>query len=167
MAGPGDATLKGAELELSFRPADDLNISAFAGYLDADYDRLSPRALASGISLASRLPNTSEWQYGASISYEFALSEGLTLRPHLDWSYRSSLELDAAGEPLLHQPGYSLVNAVLTLTPPNERWAISLSGRNLTDEEYLVAGLAQYNIGEIEGQYARPREWALSLKYRF
>lgn len=163
----GDATLKGAELELSFRPADDLNISAFAGYLDADYDRLSPRALASGISLASRLPNTSEWQYGASISYEFALSEGLTLRPHLDWSYRSSLELDAAGEPLLHQPGYSLVNAVLTLTPPNERWAISLSGRNLTDEEYLVAGLAQYNIGEIEGQYARPREWALSLKYRF
>jgi iron complex outermembrane receptor protein len=56
---------------------------------------------------------------------------------------------------------------VLTLTPPNERWAISLSGRNLTDEEYLVAGLAQYNIGEIEGQYARPREWALSLKYRF
>lgn len=167
LTNAGDATLEGAELELSFRPIDDLNINAFVGYLDASYETLSPRALMSGITLASRLPNTSEWQYGASISYEFALGAGLTLRPHVDWSYRSSQELDAANEPLLHQDGYSLVNAVLTLTPPDERWAVSLSGRNLTDEAYLVSGIAQYNIGEIEGQYARPQEWALSLKYRF
>lgn len=167
IANAGDATINGAELELGFRPVDDLRINVYAGYLDASYDSLSPRALQSGITLASRLPNTSEWQYGASVSYEFALSEGLTLRPHVDWSYRSSIELDAANAPLLHQPGYSLVNAVLTLTPPDERWAVSLSGRNLTDETYLVSGIAQYNIGEIEGQYARPQEWAVGLQYRF
>lgn len=163
----GDATISGAEIELGFRPIEDLRIDVYAGYLDASYDSLSVRALQSGSTLGSRLPNTSEWQYGASVSYDFALTDGLSLRPHIDWSYRSSLELDAANEPLLHQPGYSLVNAVLTLTPPDERWAVSLSGRNLTDETYLVSGIAQYNIGEIEGQYARPQEWALSLQYRF
>ena len=163
----GDATLKGAELEVSYEPIDDLRINAFAGYLDAQYDSLSPRALASGITLNSRLPNTSEWQYGASVSYEFAIADGFVLKPHIDWSYRTSLELDSANMPLLHQPGYSLVNAVLTLAPTDDTWALSLSGRNLTDEAYLVSGIAQYNIGEIEGQYARPQEWALSLKYRY
>lgn len=163
----GDATIQGAEIELSWRPIDDLRLSAYAGYLDASYDTLSMRAQFSGIQLSDRLPNTSEWQYGASISYEFDVSSNLTLRPHVDWSYRSSMELDAANEPLLHQPGYSLVNAALTLTPRDERWALSLSGRNLTDETYLVSGIAQYNIGEIEGQYARPQEWALSFQYRY
>lgn len=163
----GDATLKGAELEVSFTPADSLYLKSFVGYLDARYDDLSARALVSGIAKHDALPNTSEWQYGISVGYDIALSENFKLQSSLEWSYRSSLELDSAGEPLLHQSGYSLVNAVLTLSPRDERWAVSLSGRNLTDEEYLVAGIAQYNIGEIEGQYARPREWTLSLKYHF
>ncbi|WP_278069450.1 TonB-dependent receptor [Brevundimonas sanguinis] len=163
----GDATLQGAEVELNWRPAQGLNINAFAGYLDASYDSLSPRALVSGITLASRLPNTSEWQYGGSISYEMPLGSSFTITPHVDWSYRSSMDLDSANEALLHQPGYSLVNAAVTLAPVGQRWALSVSGRNLTDETYLVSGIAQYNIGEIEGQYARPREWAATLKYRF
>lgn len=163
----GDATLRGAELEVSFNPVENLTLSAFVGYLDTEYDELSARALVSGITEDDALPNTSKWKYGASIGYDIALSENFKLRPNLEWSYRSSMDLDGAGEPLLHQSGYSLVNAVLTLSPRDEHWTVSLSGRNLTDEEYLVAGIAQYNIGEIEGQYARPREWALSLKYHF
>ena len=52
-------------------------------------------------------------------------------------------------------------------TAEDDRWSVSLSGRNLLDENYLVAGIAQYNIGEIEGQVARPVEWALSARVRF
>jgi iron complex outermembrane receptor protein len=167
LTNAGDATLVGAELEVSWRPIPELTMNAFAGYLDAEYDSLSERALRSGVSLSNRLPNSSEWQYGVAAGYELGLGSSWVLRPYVEWSYRSDLYLDAANEPLLHQDGYDLLSAALTVATVDDRWAVSLSGRNLLDETYLVSGLAQYNIGEIEGQYERPRQWMLSAKYRF
>ncbi|WP_136163811.1 TonB-dependent receptor [Sphingomonas flavalba] len=166
LTNAGDATLKGLEAELTWRPTPIATITAFGAYLDAGYDRLTQRALMSGITLASRLPSTSEWQVGASIGLDIPLGGSLTLRPGADWSYRASLYVDSANTPVLRQPGYHLLNAAITLAV-DDRLAISLGGRNLTNATYLVAGLAQYNIGEIEGQYARPREWSLGARYTF
>ncbi|ARR56047.1 TonB-dependent receptor [Rhizorhabdus wittichii DC-6] len=162
----GDATLNGAELELGWRPVRGVTLTGFASYLDAGYDRLTPRAIVSGIRLGSRLPSTSRWQFGGSAGFDVPLTGSLSLRPNVDWSYRSAQYLDSANERLLRQKGYTLVNGALTLAS-TAGWSISLSGRNLLDRTYLVSGLAQYNIGEIEGQYARPREWALGFKYQF
>ncbi len=69
----GDATLQGAELEVSFTPVDNLCLKAFVGYLDAQYDDLSVRALVSGITEDDALPNTPEWQYGLSVGYDAAV----------------------------------------------------------------------------------------------
>jgi iron complex outermembrane receptor protein len=167
LTNAGDATIDGAELEVAWQPITDLTINAFSGYLDAHYDTLSDRALRSGVTLSKKLPNTSKWQYGASAAYEVPIGTNWTLRPYVEWSYRSDLYIDAANEPLLHQDGYSLLSAVLTLATADDRWAVSLSGRNLLDEKYLVSGIAQYNIGEIEGQYERPLQWNLSLRAKF
>ncbi len=167
LTNAGDATLQGAELELSWLAVDNLTVRAFAGYLDAEYDKLSDRALNSGVQLTNHLPNTSEWQYGASAGYQLQIAANWLLQPYIEWSYRSDYYLDAANESLLHQSGYSLVAAALTLATTDDRWAIAVSGRNLLDETYLVSGMAQYNIGQIEGQYERPRQWMMSVKYRF
>jgi iron complex outermembrane recepter protein len=167
LTNAGDATLNGGEIEVAWRPVRDVSLSAFASYLDAGYDSLTQRVLNSGVRPDSALPNVSKWQAGASFDASLAVGRGLELRPHADWAWRSGLYLDSANTPLLHQQGYSLLNAALTLVSADDRWSLSLSGRNLLNEIYLVSGIAQYNIGEIEGQVARPREWALSAKIRF
>ncbi len=167
LTNAGDATLNGIEVELSIEPARGLRLSGFGSYLDAEYDSLTQRALNSGVQLTSALPNASRWQIGAAVDGTARLGGGLELRPHIDWSYRSTYFVDSANFPLLRQPGYHMVNAALTLAGADDRWEISLSGRNLLNETYLVSGIAQFNIGEIEGQYGRPREWALSAKVRF
>ena len=59
------------------------------------------------------------------------------------------------------------MNASVSYTTRDDRWSVVLSGRNLTDEAYLVSGIAQYSVGQIEGQFARPREWNLSLRWNF
>lgn len=167
LTNAGDATLNGGELELSWKVSRAFTLATYGSYLDAGYDSLTQRALNSGVTLNSRLPNVSKWQLGASADGTFPLGGGLELRPHADWNYRSSLYVDSANTPLLYQKGVSLVNAALTLAAEDDRWQLSLSVRNLLDKAVLVSGIAQYNIGEIEGQYARPREWALSAKVRF
>jgi len=167
LTNAGDATLNGGELELAFRPGGGVTLAAYASYLDAGYDLLTQRALNSGVRLDSALPNVSKWQLGGSFDVNVPLSSELTLRPHADVAWRSDLFIDSANTPLLHQNGYTLLNAALTLAGNKDRWMISVSGRNLLNKIYLVSGIAQYNIGEIEGQVARPREWALSAKIRF
>jgi hypothetical protein len=45
---------------------------------------------------------------------------------------------------------------------------VTLSGTNLTDELYLMGALDFLeSLGTNEGQYGRPREWAVSIKHRF
>ena len=167
LTNAGDATIKGVEVEVTWLPAEGASLSAFAGYLDANYDDLSLRAIRSGVTLDNDLPSSSDWQLGVGAAYDMRLRPNLTLRPFVEWTYRSEYYLDSANTSLLFQEGFHLVNAALTLAPTDGRWSLSLSGRNLLDEAYLAAGQAQYNIGEIEGQYARPREWALAIKLNF
>ncbi len=167
LTNAGDATINGVELELDWKPLQQTLVSASVGWLDASYDRLSQRALASGVSLGNDLPNVSEWQLAASLSYDFELQGNGTLTPRVDWSWRSEYSVDSANTPLLTQPDFHLINASITWTSPDQRWATILTARNITDEAYLVAGIAQYSVGQTEGQFARPREWNLSLRYTF
>jgi outer membrane receptor protein involved in Fe transport len=47
-------------------------------------------------------------------------------------------------------------------------WELSLFGKNLTDETYIVSGFANgLTQGQVSANLGRPREWGLSFKYRF
>lgn len=167
LTNAGDATIVGAEAEIAWKVAEGTRFDFSLGWLDADYDELTQRAVVSGVSLENMLPNISEWQTNVSVSHRFDLAGLGQLTPRLDWSWRSEYAVDAINTPLLVQEDLHIINASLSFKAMGDQWSVVLAGRNLTDEEYLVSGLAQYSIGQIEGQYARPREWSLSVKYEF
>jgi glyceraldehyde 3-phosphate dehydrogenase len=62
-----------------------------------------------------------------------------------------------------------LLNASLTLASGDDKWRIMLSGVNLTDELYPVAGTSSLTTasGYAEIIYARPRSWSLSGTWSF
>jgi iron complex outermembrane receptor protein len=63
----------------------------------------------------------------------------------------------------------TLVNGSLTLETQGGRWRVTLSGANLTDELYPVAGTSSLTTasGYAEIIYARPRTFSLSLAMNF
>jgi outer membrane receptor protein involved in Fe transport len=65
--------------------------------------------------------------------------------------------------------GITLVNASLTLASEDSRWRFVLSGNNLTDEEYPVAGTSSLTTasGYAEIIYSRPLTVALSAAFSF
>ena len=90
-----------------------------------------------------------------------------TVTPRIDWSYRSLTTNDNINSPFISQPGYSLFNASISFDSADEAWRIIAGIKNLSDERYLISGAFSANTGVVEGTYARPREWFLSVKRSF
>lgn len=160
------AEIKGVELELLAVPVEDLTIEVGVGYLDAEYTEINPAATE--ISLSKELVNTPELSLNIGLSYVFEWENMGTISPRIDWFYKDDSYNDALNTQALFQESYELVNASITFEDLEGVWQLILSGKNLTDERYIVAGFASEDFQSIaEANFGRPREWALTIKRNF
>ncbi len=167
-----EADIDGFELELTAIPADGWLVQAGIGYLDAEYTGLDPSQNFTtdllSLNQDSQLVNTPEWSYNLGVQYAFNFTGGGQLITRADLSYIDDHFKDALNFPQLTQDSYSLVDAYITYLPQQSNWELSLFGKNLSDERYIVSGFANgLSQGPATTYLGRPREWGLSLKYRF
>ncbi|MCF7981034.1 MAG: TonB-dependent receptor [Pseudomonadales bacterium] len=162
-----EAEIQGYEVELLASPIEALSITANIAYIDAEYTK-APGTIpgARTINKNDKFPNTPEFTAFVGIDYTWLLGTGeLTL--HADWSYRDEVQNNTINSPQIEQDALDLFNAAL-IYRLSEHWQLAFSGRNLTDETYLITGNEELpGFGYAEGVYAREREWALSAKYSF
>jgi len=165
----GDAEILGLEVELNWVPSTDWLFDFSLGYLDAQWadGTLTPLASTVGISEDNDLAMIPDLTLSGGVSYDFSLAEHGTITPRFDWSYRSDVYKDAANTPALLQDGYNLFNVALFWTPPSERYRLSLQGRNITDEVYIMTGVSQPDGGFTEAVYNRGSEWWATLEFNF
>jgi iron complex outermembrane receptor protein len=172
----GVASIDGGELELEFAPTPEFRLDASVGYLDAKFDEITPPPPFGPVTptatatLDSRLPFTPEWQAHLGLSYDFQVGTNWQLTPRADVSYTDSQYFDAGNSPEIAQlDAVTLVNASLTLASEDSKWRFVLSGNNLTDELYPVAGTSSLTTasGYAEIINARPRTVALSATFSF
>lgn len=166
-----EADIDGFELELTAIPAVGWLIQAGIGYLDAEYTSLDPSENFTtdllSLSESTELVNTPEWSGNLGIQFALDLGGG-QLITRADWSYVDDHFKDALNFPQLHQDGYSLFDAYITYVSARDDWEVSLFGKNLSDERYIVSGFANgLTQGRVSANLGRPREWGLSFKYRF
>ncbi|MDP3739997.1 MAG: TonB-dependent receptor [Hyphomonadaceae bacterium] len=165
----GDADVTGAELEATFRPTDALTIDATVGYLNFEYQTLSPLAVASFVTLNMVGPYVQELQYSIGAQYEFDLGEHGTLTPRIDFSHQDPFFVTAVNRPPFNQvPERDLVNARLTYKTGDQDWQAALEVTNLTDELYYVGIFDNRGSTKtISGRPGRPREWAITVRRNF
>ncbi|NOZ42467.1 MAG: TonB-dependent receptor, partial [Alphaproteobacteria bacterium] len=162
----GKAIVKGFEVELQAVPVPGLRIDGGLGYTDFTFTKLN--AGVRDVTLATQQPNTPKWSSNLGISYRIEMKDdaGLTLRG--DWSFSSSVYKDVQNTPALKQSAYSLFNARITYEPGEGSWNLSVFGTNLTNKHYIVAGVSTLgSFGIVEAVYGKPREWGISLGYKF
>jgi iron complex outermembrane receptor protein len=86
----------------------------------------------------------------------------------VDWAYRSEAAKDALNFPQLTQEGFSLLDLGMTWISPQGTWEVSVFGKNVTDERYVVSGHANgLTQGWATAVVGRPAEWGLSVSYNF
>lgn len=161
----GEAEIKGFELEIGYMPIAGLLLELGTGYLDAEYTSFTDAVANPEGALGNKFPMTPKWSWNTSVSYDIELAGGHRLIPRIDWSYRDAVVYEFNNRPPLNQDSYSLWNAAIGFESADGAWFASLSGKNLTDEEYLASG--DFVSGMMFGSYALPRTWALNVERRF
>jgi outer membrane receptor protein involved in Fe transport len=132
----GEATSKGAELELVAYPGRNLELTLNGTWTDARLDEDVP--LMNGRE-GDRVPGVPEYAFGGSLSWFFDVSDGLDGSIRVDYQYVGSSPDGYSYWPW-NQPGkilsYSLVNLHLSLG--KGRWRVVLYARNLFDERAII-----------------------------
>jgi iron complex outermembrane receptor protein len=179
----GDATIKGAELELNSIFDNGFGLAVNAGYMDAYYTSLNPclvyvncdpaqgaqfNPVTGGFSADSKLPKTPEYKVAISPSYDARLPNGSTLRLLADYAITASMFNDGPNTPLLRRPSTHMLNASIHWLPPGaEKYELIVGGTNLTNERYLTVGSVNYAAGEVVGSYNQPHAWYATLRAKF
>jgi iron complex outermembrane receptor protein len=184
MQNAGDATMKGAELELQSVFDNGFGLALNGGYIDAYYTNLNPCLLyntdANGNCVASagssyspiwggftydtKLPKTPKYKVAISPSYEAKLPNNSKLSVMADYTFTATMQNTAPNTPLLARPSTRMLNASIHWMPESGRYEWTVGGTNLTDDRYITVGSDNTAAGEIVGSYNPPRMWYVSVK---
>lgn len=172
LTNAGEASIDGAEVELTWAPTPDWTVEASAGYLDATIDSLANIPLAvlpAELREGNFLPFAPEWQAHVGLAYAAHVGS-LTIQPRVDASYQARTFFDATNTREIAQlDDVTTVNATVQLRPTGAAWKVTVGVNNATDEIYPIAGNSSLTTGSgyAEIAYARPREYFAQLQYDF
>jgi len=165
----GEATLKGAELELETVFGGGFSFNLAAAYIDAKYDSIDPLVTVANptFTTANKLPKTPEYKYTLSPQYQFNLANSGKITIGVDYTRTADMYNDATNLPLLHRPATDNLAAAIHYLAPGERYEFTIGGTNLTDARYITVGSVNTGEGETVGTYSPPKEWYASLRMKF
>jgi iron complex outermembrane recepter protein len=131
----GDATIWGGEVEARFEVTDNLTVSAQAGYVHGEYDRvtedLNADLVINAADYALEIPRLAPWTYGVAFDYERPLANG-TARARLSYNHRDESFYSDSNIGRLNEA--DMVDANISWEHGDGRWSVSLYGENLLDE---------------------------------
>ncbi len=181
----GAATIWGVEFEGNATLAEDmarsgdlLNFGWSLGYLDAQYDEFID-AFGNNVADDRVIQNTPDWTANGRIAYDTPFAGG-NLLINTALSYRGDSSQFEAPNPFLDQEAFTLWDASIRWETADERWGFSLNGKNLTDEEYIVAGYNFVTVnpdgtftptlgleGTLTAFYGDPRTVTFGIDYKY
>ena len=169
----------GVEGELVVRPVEGLHLSASATYLStkvtSNYTR-TPDGLnvynAAGYTgdfKGSELPYTPKFSGNADFQYSFPVSGDLKafVGGTLTYQGKQNATFTTPTLPAVDFviPGYATVDARLGVASDDDRWRVSLYGRNLTNKSYIT-GVSTFLDTRIRYR-GKPVVYGLSLAYKY
>ena len=127
-----------------------------------------------------RPPKAPEFAARLGSTFERSVTgSGVMLRVNGDVSYTSSYNFSDALRPDAVQDGFYKVDASISLVAPDERWTVSLIGRNLTDELVVAAandipfaggtgtGTTSGVVADMSAFVDNPREVLIEFAWKF
>jgi len=168
------AKIKGAELELAWRPVPEFLFNGSFGYTDwssPDIDNcdFNQDGLPDpGITCTDRPTYVPKTNWSAAASYEIALGSGAKLTPRVD-VYGQSEICSSITSRLACTDAYELVNVRLEWTSVKGDWTAAAGGTNVTSKKYFlnIFDLTPFGQNTVEGQPGRPAEWYFEVNRKF
>ena len=161
------AQIAGFELEGKWRASEALTLSGSLGYLDARYDKFIGE---NGQDVSDQLTpaNAPDWTGRINAEYRTFLTGRTELILAGGAAYRGEVYPTVSSSEVLRQGGYTLYDASIGLEFQNGGYALTLVGRNLSDEQYRTHGFdLSDSLGYQLGYYGAPRTVSLTASVRY
>ncbi len=152
-----DAEISGLEAEFTYAVSEGLLINISATFLNTEYVEF--REASGVISSGNPLQRTPETQYGANIDWNFG--NGFSLFANYAW--QDKMPWQPAN--LNFEDAYGLLDARFTYAPESAQWAVSVWGKNITDELYRSNIIPFF--GEEVSQFGPPGTYGVDFSYSF
>lgn len=157
-----DAEILGLEVEFTYAIGDQILLNFGGSLLDTEYVEF---AELSGVdSSGNQLQRTPETQYNVGLDYTANVGRyGEALNFYVNYSWQDELAWQPAN--LNFEDSYSLLDARITFAPEGKNWALSVWGKNITDELYRTNIIPFF--GEEVSQFGAPRTQGVEFRYSF
>ncbi len=157
--------IKGAEIELVWMPTAQWQFETALGLVDAKYSDIDTSETF--VSKGNDLERVPALTASASVSRDFEWGENGTGTVRVDWSYRDEQYMDTFNTSQIHQGAYDLLNVNFVWRSLDERYSLTVGGKNLTDEKFMISGVIGDAFQSYEGVFSRGREYYATLRYNF
>lgn len=157
------SSIDGLEVELGWRPLADLHLDLSGAWLDARFDEYIDGADID--RSGNRLVGAPRTSLSALARYEPALARGGHLQFIVDASYRDEFYFNSANTARFASPSRTLLGARVGYAGPEDRYRVSLWGRNLTDELYYSRATSFLAIDAI--LVGEPRSYGVEVELNF
>ncbi|MBT8444327.1 MAG: TonB-dependent receptor, partial [Gammaproteobacteria bacterium] len=157
-----DAEISGLEVEFTFAATDQLLINIGGSFIDTEYvDFLE----SSGVdSSGNPLQRTPETQYNVGFDYTANAGKyGEALNFYVSYSWQDEFAWQPANANF--EDSYGLLDARVTFAPEGAKWALSVWGKNITDELYRTNIIPFF--GEEVSQFGAPQTQGVEFRYTF
>ncbi len=165
-ANAGEARSQGAEIELTVRPADGIELAFGGAYIDAELTEDAPTLNAPS---GSQLPGVPRFSGYGSLTKHFRAGANLAGYGRVAFRYvdKTYGTFVPAGTPRLVASSYSTVDLVFGLEV--RRWSASIFAENLFDEHGVVNAVDDFGLhpGGDYQNLVRPRTVGLNLRLKF
>lgn len=165
-ANAGTVDIKGFELELTALLSDRVQLDLGYGYMHTKYKKINAiPGLSLSIDETAKLVNTPENTFNMGLQYTVPLGAN-ELAFRVDYSYTDDIFNDSQNSPFLFQKAYSTWNASAWFSIGESTDLVAFV-KNLTDERFIESGDSNFGLGFHEANFNRPREYGLTIRYRF
>jgi iron complex outermembrane recepter protein len=180
LVNAGKQSVKGFEVDASYRPFRGLNLGLGVTYLDPLYDSftkaacvlvsIDPRCTA-GVQFrdlsGTTPPGISKWSVNLSGNYDFAIGAGWKAFIRGDYSYASKTNVGQSAPPAISTVDFNNVNASIGIGN-EDKFEMQFWVRNLTKDKSLqtvFSSVAQ--SGSFAGYPVAPRTYGVTLRKTF
>ena len=165
-ANAGTVDIKGFELEFTALLSDRVQLDLGYGYMHTKYKKINAiPGLSLSIDETAKLVNTPENTFNMGLQYTVPLGAN-ELAFRVDYAFTDDIFNDSQNSPFLFQKAYSTWNASAWFSIGESTDLVAFV-KNLTDERFIESGDSNFGLGFHEANFNRPREYGLTIRYRF
>jgi iron complex outermembrane receptor protein len=159
-----DAESKGGELEFTVSPTEGLDLMVGAAYIDSEVESVPD--VFGGVITDVDFPTAPELSLNVLGRYGWSALGG-ELAVQLDGQWNDDQFLEGSNSNASFESSYSVWNGRLSYDTDDKGLGIALWVKNFTDEEYRIYNLDLGLLGFIEQVYAPPRQYGVTVSYRW